>query len=303
MSMTPTRRKRRTNMESMVFNTFNVLFLLLLSAAMIYPLLNTVAISFNDGMDAVKGGIHLWPRIFTLKNYSTVLQTESIYNAMIVSIVKTIVIVITNLFFTSMLAYAISRREYVLSRPITVIFVLTMYFNAGLVPNYLLIKNLHLIGTFSVYWIPHIVSVFNLIVIRTYIRSIPESLVESARIDGSGEFRIFFRIIVPLCVPTLATIALFVAEGSWNSWFDTMLYNMSRPDLSTLQYELKKLIDQALNISKNNSGAQTGAGVGKAVPQTIRAATTVVAAVPILLVYPFLQRYFVTGLTVGGVKE
>lgn len=297
----PKRRSKHINMESTVFNTVNGLFLVLLSIAMIYPLLNTVAISFNDGLDAVKGGIHLWPRVFTLKNYTTVLRTETIYNSLMVSVVKTIVIVVTNIFFTSMLAYALSRREYVLARPITVIFVLTMYFNAGLIPNYLLIKNLHLIGTFSVYWIPHIVSVFNLIVIRTYIRSIPESLVESARIDGSGEFRIFFRIIMPLCVPTLATVALFVAEGSWNSWFDTMLYNMSRPDLSTLQYELKKLIDQALNITR--TGAVPGSTQGQSVPQTLRAATTVVAAVPILLVYPFLQRYFVTGLTVGGVKE
>lgn len=298
--------KKNLSAENVIFTTLNSTFLILLSVAMIYPMLNTLAISFNEGMDTVRGGIYLWPRIFSLQNYRVVFHMDTIYGAFMISVLKTIVIVITNLFFTSMLAYALSRREFVFRKSITVLFVMTMYFNAGLIPNYMLIRDLHMINTFTVYWLPNIISAFNLIVIRTYIRSIPESFIESAKIDGAREFRIFLQIILPLCVPTLATIALFVAVGSWNSWFDTFLYNSAKQSLSTLQYELQKLLASAMNAGNTSAGvgaaaAQSGAG-NVTTPQSIRAAITIVVAVPILLVYPFLQRYFVNGLALGGVK-
>ena len=183
-----------------------------------------------------------------------------------------------------------------------------MYFNAGLIPNYLLIKDLHMLNTFQSYWVPNIISAFNLIVIRTYMKSIPESLMESAKIDGAGHFRIWWRIVMPLCKPTLAVIALFVAVGSWNSWMDTLLYNSGNQKLSTLQYELQKLLASAMNAGTNQggmAGAQAIAGQGGQVttPLALRAAITIVSAVPILCVYPFMQRYFVTGMTIGGVKE
>lgn len=300
---------RKLDVENMIFTTLNTTFMILLSVVMLYPMLNTLAISFNDGMDTVRGGIYLWPRIFSLQNYRVVLHMDTIYYAFVVTVTKTIVIVITNLFFTSMLAYTLSRKEYVFRKFITVVFVLTMYFNAGLIPNYMLIKNLGMINTFSVYWIPNIISAFNLIVIRTYIKTIPESFIESAKIDGAREFRIFWQIILPLVIPTLATIALFVAVGSWNSWFDTFLYNTGKQELSTLQYELQKLLASAMNAGNRTPGG-TGAnsqaasgGASVATPQSIRAAITIVTAVPILIVYPFLQRYFVHGLAIGGVKE
>ncbi len=304
-------KTKKLNAENVIFTTLNTTFLILLSAAMLYPMLNTLAISFNDGMDTVRGGIYLWPRIFSLQSYRVVFNMDTIYGAFMISVFKTIVIVITNLFFTSMLAYALSRKDYFLRKLITIIFVMTMYFNAGLIPNYMLIKNLDMINTFSVYWVPNIISAFNLIVIRTYIKSIPESFIESAKMDGAREFRIFLQIILPLCVPTLATIALFVAVGSWNSWFDTFLYNSGKQSLSTLQYELQKLLASAMNAGNNPGAASTGASqaatqggaTNVATSQSIRAAITIVTAVPILVVYPFLQRYFVHGLALGGVKE
>lgn len=301
--------KIKLDAENIIFTTLNTTFLLFLCVVMVYPMLNTLAISFNDGLDTVRGGIYLWPRVFSLQNYRVVLKMDTIYSAFVMSVTKTIVIVITNLFFTSMLAYTLSRREYVFRKVITTIFVLTMYFNAGLIPNYMLIKNLGMINTFNVYWVPNIISAFNLIVIRTYIRTIPESFIESAKIDGAREFRIFWQIIMPLCIPTLATIALFVAVGSWNSWFDTFLYNSGKQHLSTLQYELQKLLASAMNAGNRtpggagaNAAAASGAG-NVATPQSIRAAITIVTAVPILIVYPFLQRYFVNSLAIGGVKE
>jgi putative aldouronate transport system permease protein len=215
---------------------------------------------------------------------------------------------VLNVFLTTMLAYTLSRKEYIFRRVITLAFVMTMYFNAGMIPHYFLMKSLNLLNNFWVYIVPSLVSAFNLIMVRTYIKTIPESLVESARIDGAGDFRIFLQIIMPLCKPVLATIALFVAVGAWNTWFDTFLYCSSNQALSTLQYELMKLMASA---SQTNANPAMAAGVGadgtKAAemitPVSVRAAITVVAAAPIVLVYPFLQKHFVVGLNVGSVKE
>ena len=297
----------RWTLERIIFTTLNTSFLLLLSAAMLYPLLNTLAISLNDGMDAVRGGIGIWPRVFSLKNYEVVLNMDSIYQAFIMSVLKTVVVVATNLFFTSMLAYALSRKEFIFRRPITLIFVLTLYFDAGLIPNYLLIKDLGMLNSFQAYWVPVIISAFNLIILRTYMKSIPEEITESARMDGAGDLRTWWQIIMPLCKPVLAVIGLFVAVGSWNAWLDTLLYNSGDPALTTLQYELQKLLASSMNAGANSANtaanqASVGSGGQLTTPIALRSAITMVAAVPILLVYPFLQKHFVSGLMIGSVK-
>ncbi len=287
-----------------MFNTFNGTFMLVLVVVTLYPFLNTLAVSFNDGLDTIRGGIYLWPRIFSLQNYKAVFFSGTVYDAFFVSVARTVLSTVLNLFLTTMLSYTLSRKEFVLRKPITIICVLTMYFNAGLIPNYFLIKDLNLLGSFWVYIIPTLISAFNMIVIRTYICSIPESLVESARIDGAGDFRIFIQVIFPLCKPCLATIALFVAVGAWNSWFDTFIYCSNKPELSTLQYELMKLLSSTSNANSNPSmAAGVGATASLVTPLSIRAAITIVAATPIIVVYPFLQKHFIAGLNVGSVKE
>lgn len=294
--------------EPVLFHSFNTVFMICLVLVTLYPFLNTIAVSLNAGNDTIRGGIYLWPRAWTLQNYKAIFASGTIYDAFLVSVARTVISTILNIFLTTMLAYTLSRREYVFRKPITVIFVLTMYFSAGLIPSYFLIKDLHLLNSFWVYIFPSMISAFNMIVIRTYIGTIPESLMESAKIDGAGDFKIFMRVIFPLCKPVLATIALFVAVGAWNSWFDAFIYTSSRQHLSTLQYELMKLLSSTMN---SNSNPNVAAGVGmdqqsaKALvtPLSIRAAITVVASVPILLVYPFMQKYFVVGLNVGSVKE
>lgn len=271
----------------------------------LYPVINTVAISFNDGTDALRGGIGLWPRQFSLKAYETLLTDEQIYTAFGISVSRTIITTILNVILTSMLAFALSRKEYVLRGFITIVMVLTMYVNAGLIPNYLLISNtLKLRGTYWVYIIPTMFSCFNMIVIRTYIAGLPEALAESARIDGANDLRIFWQIIFPLCMPVLATVALFVAVGSWNQWFDTQIYNGSKKNLFTLQYLLKMKLATTSNQSSNAANATADAlkSTTATTPVTMRCAITVVSAAPILVVYPFLQRYFVTGMVLGGVK-
>jgi len=297
-------RRRKRTVEQIIFTTLNTTFLLALAAVMVYPLLNTLAISLNDGMDAVRGGIGIWPRVFSLQNYNVVFNMHTIYQAFFMSVLKTVVVVATNLFFTSMLAYALSRKEFIYRRSITLIFVLTMYFDAGLIPNYLLIKDLGMLNSFQAYWVPTIISAFNLIILRTYIKSIPEEIIESARMDGAGEFRTWWQIVMPLCKPALAVVGLFVAVGSWNSWLDTLLYASGDPALSTLQYELQKLLSSSMNAGMNSVAATGSAASGGQVttPIALRSAITMVAAVPILFVYPFLQKHFVTGLTIGSVK-
>ncbi len=290
--------------RDIVFPVVNTIILVLLMFITLYPVLNTVAYSFNDGMDAVKGNIGIWPRVFSTDAYKELLEDNAVYKAFGISLSKTVITTLTNLFFTSMLAYALSRREYVLRGFITTVMVLTMYVNAGLIPNYLLIsKTLNLKNTYWVYIIPTMFSCFNMIVIRTYIIGLPEALVESARIDGAGDLRTFFQIILPLCLPVMATVALFVAVGAWNSWFDTYLYNGSKKDLYTLQYLLKmKLATTQNSANAANSTAEALASKTNVAPITIRSAITVVSAVPILIVYPFLQKYFVTGMALGSVK-
>ena len=300
------RKKRHPMQQDIVFPIVNGLLLCVLVFITMYPVINTVAVSFNDGIDAVRGGIGLWPRKFSVEAYKSLLTDKLTYNAFGISVARTVITTLLNLFFTSMLAFALSRKEYVFGKFITLVLVLTMYVNAGLIPNFLLIsKTLKLSKSFWVYIVPTMFSCFNMIVIRTYINGLPEALTESARIDGANDLRIFWQIIFPLCTPVLATVALFVAVGSWNSWFDTQLYNGSKKLLHSLQYLLKMKLATSMNqtnAANTSVDALMHSSSAKATPVTVRCAITVVSALPIMIVYPFLQRYFVTGMVLGGVK-
>jgi len=208
-----------------------------------------------------------------------------------------------------MLAYTLSRREYVFRRPITLILVLTMYFNGGLIPTYFLIRGVGLLNSFFVYIIPQLVVAFNVIVMRTNMETLPESLIESARIEGANDFVIFSRIVLPLSMPVVATIALFVGVAQWNSWFDTFLYAPRRPQLFTLQYELMKILQSTMSTQTMQSAEAMMERFDReqvaqvVTPKAIRASMTILATAPIIFVYPFLQRYFVKGFLVGGIKE
>ena len=286
------------------FPIINGILLVLVMFVTLYPVLNTIAYSFNDGTDALRGNIGLWPRKFSLGAYESILSDKLVYQAAWISASKTVLITLLNLFWTSMLAYTLSRPEFVLRKFITTVMVLTMYINAGLIPNYLLIsKTLGLSKSYWVYIIPTMFSCFNMIVIRTYIAGLPDALVESARIDGAGDFRVFWQIIFPLCKPVLATVALFVAVGSWNSWFDTYLYNGSKKELYSLQYLLKmKLATTQASANAAKTSAEALSTSTNTTPITIRCAITMISTVPIMVVYPFLQKYFVTGMALGSVK-
>jgi putative aldouronate transport system permease protein len=255
-------------------------------------------------MDTIRGGVTFWPRKFSTYNYEVIFRTGEIPRAFLISVARTLINLVTSVFFTAMIAYALSRNEFVMRKPFTFILILSMYVNAGLIPTYFLIRSLKMINTFWVYIIPGIVNAFNFVVMRTYMRTLPESIIESARIDGYGDFYIFMRIVLPLCLPVLATIGLFVAVGSWNAWFDTMIYNSGNVRLHTLQYKLMEYLQSSQTQGRTAADAMSLSYQQNTVtPMSIRAAITVIASVPILVVYPFMQRFFVVGLNVGGVKE
>lgn len=294
--------KLKSSAMDKVFVACNTIFLVLFVIITLYPVLNTVAISFNDGIDAVRGGIHLWPRIFTLSNYKTVLNQQNIITGAVVSVARTVLGTIFALVTNALLAYVVSRKRFLFRSQLSLFWVITMYVNGGMIPTLVLYRNLNLTNTFWVYIIPGMISAFNVLVLRTYMEGLPSALEESAMIDGANDFTIFTRIISPLCKPVYATVALFVAVGHWNSWFDAMLYNRMNAQYTTLQYELMKLLS---SVMQQSGSATTGGNTAAAAvtPVTVRAAATVVTMLPIILLYPFLQRYFVSGMTIGSVKE
>ena len=293
--------KVRKPISDVIFEIFVVLFLAIFVVVTLYPVVNTVALSFNDGIDAVSGGIYLWPRKFSMKNYKTVLDMQNIWVGAKITILRTVIATLTSLFANAILAFIVSRKRFLFKSQLSLFWVITMYVNAGMIPIFLLYKNLGLTGTFHVYWIPGMISAFNMLVMRTYMEGIPDSLEESAQLDGAGYWTIFKDIVSPLCKPVYATVALFIAVWQWNSWFDAMLYNRMKTEYTTLQYELMKLLSSVMQQSGSAENAKNGAAT--ITPITIRAAATVVTMLPIIMLYPFLQRYFVTGLTIGSVKE
>ncbi|KQY92971.1 MULTISPECIES: carbohydrate ABC transporter permease [Paenibacillus] len=286
-----------------VFNIFNILAMTMVLIVTLYPFLNVLAISFNDSTDTVRGGVYLWPREFTLENYKTIFQYEGLLTGLKISVLRTLIGTFLGLLSSSMIAYTLSRPDFKIRKFVSVSLALTMYFSGGLIPTYILMRDLSLIGTFWVYIFPLMISAFNVFVIRSFMDGLPYALQESAKLDGANDFTIYYKIILPLCKPVLATIALFLAVGQWNQWIDTYIYNNNKPNLTTLQYELMKVLQstqQGSSAGRNaNDMAQQMAQIS---PESIKMAITIVATVPILLVYPFLQKYFVGGMTLGAVK-
>ncbi|WP_337098465.1 carbohydrate ABC transporter permease [Paenibacillus sp. YIM B09110] len=285
-----------------LFDIFIYVVMAIVGIVTLYPFLNVLAISFNDSVDTVRGGITIFPREFTWKNYETIFGFEGLITGFRNSVIRTVVGTLFGVIAASMLAYTLSRPDFQGRRWMSFLFALTMYFSGGLIPGFLLIKNLGLIGSFYVYIIPALLSVWNVFVVRSFIDGLPYALQESAKIDGANDWIIFWRIILPLCQPVLATIALFIAVGHWNAWFDTYLYNARVPGNTTLQYELMKVL-QSTQSGNNYRDPNAQQAIASVSPESIKMAITIVVTVPILLVYPFLQKYFVKGMTLGAVKS
>ena len=281
--------------------------LLLVTVITLYPFLNVLAIAFNESRDTLRGGITIYPRVFTIANFKSVLSLPTMVTGFINSLLRTVIGTVLSVLLTSMVAFTLSQKHFVARKLFNILLVITMYVSGGLIPSYLLMRNLHLFNNFLVYILPGLVWAWCVFINRSFIETLPYSMQESALIDGANELQVYGRIILPLSLPSLATIALYYAVGQWNSWFDTYLYCSSVPGLTTLQYELQKVLASAQGAmiaaqSGNNTALINVAKNGYVSPTSVQMAITIVVVVPIILVYPFLQRFFISGMTLGAVK-
>lgn len=282
-----------------IFLVINNIIMVLLCAVMIYPVLFVVGRSVTPEIERALHPLRLIPASFDWTGYKFILSSGSnIVNSYMTTIMRTVIGTTLNIIITMLLAYPLSKQYYPLRKPLTALIVFTMWFSGGLIPSFLLNKNLGLLNNFWVYILPSLVNAYNMIVMRNFFAQIPDSLEESAKLDGANDLRVFFSIYLPLSTASIATITLFYAVAHWNSWFDAMLY-MNKKEMWTMQYTLRQLIDSA-TVSDITTVDASMDFIPPA--ETVRMATIVIATVPILCVYPFLQKYFVKGMLVGSVK-
>ncbi|MEF7439208.1 carbohydrate ABC transporter permease [Paenibacillus lautus] len=283
---------------------YSLLSLLAFSA--FYPFWNAIVVSFNMGVDTAKGGITFWPREFTLQNYEIILGDSRLLNGFAVSISRAVIGTVASIFMTALLAYGMTRT-YLIGRGFyMVFFVFTMYFGGGLIPTYLLIRSLGLMDSFLVFIIPSLISVWNMIIFRTFFKGLPNGLEESAHIDGCSTWGIFFRIILPLSGPVIATLALLTAVAHWNDWFLPSIY-ITNGNLMPIQTILRETLNANI-VSKQTALLDTSSialmeKTKQITSKSLQMAIMIVVTMPIIMVYPFLQKYFVKGVLVGSLKE
>ncbi|MBI0065037.1 MULTISPECIES: carbohydrate ABC transporter permease [Bifidobacterium] len=297
---------RRSKGEK-VYNVFNIAFFVLFAFICTYPFYYLIINSISDNDASAAGDVNWFPQGFHLENYKAVFKLEGLGDAAMVSLGRTVIGTALTVMASAFLGFMFTQKK-MWHRSFWYRFVIiTMYFNAGLIPMFITMKNLGLTNNFWVYILPAIVQPFNIILVKTYIESIPSSLQEAAEVDGAGTMTVFRKIILPMCTPILATVAIFSAVGQWNSFQDTLLY-MSDSKLYSLQYVLYLYINQAAALASSVKASGTGSALNAAAmatqqtPTSIRMTVAVIVVLPILFVYPFFQRYFVKGMMLGAVK-
>jgi multiple sugar transport system permease protein/putative aldouronate transport system permease protein len=289
-----------------VFNILNYLFFSLFTLSCIFPFyyifINTI--SSNDLVR--KGAITFIPHQLTISNYVAMSQVNDLWNSFMVTVLRTILGTVLMVFASALAGYLMTKQEMWHRKFWYRFLVITMYFNAGLIPTYLNLSMLGLTNTFAVYIIPAIVSPYNIILVKTYVESIPGEIEESAFIDGAGYWTIFYKIILPLSKPILATIAIFGAVGHWNSFQDSLIYNSNSPQLYTLQHRLYVYLNQSSNLGAIMNGATSSSDsdalANSLNTKVIQYTISMITIIPIMLVYPFMQRYFEKGIMLGAVK-
>ncbi|WP_246941794.1 carbohydrate ABC transporter permease [Bacillus pinisoli] len=291
--------KKNVSLSSKIFDLFNILFLALLSLSMLLPLISVIAKSFSSSEAISKGEVYFWPIEFTLINYEYVFHDASIWRAFFISVLITVGGTLINLLATTSLAYPLSRPEYKGKKIILFLVLFTMIFSAPLIPSYLVVKSFGMVDTLWALVIPSMISAFNFFVMRSFFQNIPSTLIDAARIDGLGELGILFRIVLPLSKPVLATIGIFYGVSHWNN-YQSALYFLNDPKLYPLQVKLRQMIvNDEMAVEANSVFSSMALNS----PEGIQMATVVVATLPILLLYPFLQKHFVKGSMIGSIKE
>lgn len=289
---------KRMTLSAKVTNIACTTVVALVALLMVLPFLNIIAISLSDPESIMVGKVSLFPVGFNAEAYMTVFRDASMRWSMAFTVILTLVYTAAAMIMTICLAYPLSKKRLVGQKFFMTLVVFTMYFTGGIIPDYLLMKNLHITNTMWVLILPGLISAYNMIILKSFMLSIPESLEESVRIDGGSDFCYLFRFVLPLSKPVLATLCLFYAVFRWNAFQDA-LYYITDTKLYPLQLKLNLLI----NIAQASDLTQfEGANLDKLLPENLKSASIMFATVPILLVYPWLQRYFVTGITLGAVK-
>lgn len=266
----------------------------------LYPVWYTVVISFNDATDALRGHIYFWPRKWSLESYRTVFQDATIMRAFLVTVLRTVIGTVTSVFFTAMVGYAFSKKHIMGNKVYMILGTITMFFGGGLIPTFIILKNLGLYDNFLVYILPSLFNFYNMIIFMTYFREMSPALEESAKLDGCNDMTIFVRIILPLSMPVVATIALFNGVGHWNDYFTGVMY-INKAALQPIQTYLYRIVASA-SASKSVVAMPAGFTAQQVSSTSVRLATMVVTTFPIMCVYPFLQKYFVKGFMVGSIK-
>jgi len=287
-----------------IFDVINILLLLMVLIVTLFPFYNSVILAFNNGTDTARGGVYFWPRSPTLENFDKMFSNPWIWPSFLTSIARTVLGTVFSLFVTSLFAYAACKPYLMFRRFYLAVLVIAMYFNGGLIVNFLLIRNVGLINSFLVYILPGTFNVFYAQVFISFFKGHPEALSESAKIDGANEFTIFSRIIFPISVPVFAAIGLFIAINHWNAWYDNMLY-VQNENLQTLSYLFVKMILAQQYFESAAAAQAVGpeisllAGVNTT---SLQMAAMVICTAPIMVIYPFVQKYFVNGIMIGSLK-
>ena len=296
--------KKKTLPEK-VFSVFNVAFMLALCVITLFPYLNVLALSLNDGMKAIPSGLMLIPKVFTWKNYAALLSNASIFRALLVSLGRIAVGLPLTLIITFWAAYGLTRKNLPFRKTLVFIFFIPSVFSIGLIPQYILFDFLHLLDNPLVYVLPGSFAFFNYILFRAYIRTIPESLEESARLDGASDFKIMYRIYLPLCLPIIATISLFTIVYHWNDW-TTTLYFITNSKWNVLAFELERVLREQDRLTALIQDAIKNGQIpsrSSTTSQELKYTEIIITTAPIIAAYPFLQKYFIKGMLIGGVKE
>ena len=291
----------RQHWREISFQTILTAVMAVICFIVLYPVWYTLILSFNECIDAMRGGIYWWPRSFTLRNYVAVLRNRAIFRAFGVTVLRTVVATTAHVFFTAMVAYGLLRRRLIGRKVYIAMGTITLFFSGGLIPTFLVIRSLGLIDNFFVYVFPAMFNFYNLIIFQSFFRELPVDLEESARIDGANEFFIFLVIILPLSKPVLAVIALFVGVWNWNDFFFGVIY-INRNELQPIQTFLYRVISEASAANEMLALVPAEARRTEVTSQALKLATMVVTTAPIVVIYPFLQKYFVKGLLLGSLK-
>ena len=289
--------KIKTSKGDRTFQVINILIFAIFAIICAYPFYYLIINSISANDLSASGKVNFLPHGFQLENYVKVFQLNGLGTAAMVSLGRTVIGTICTVLASVYLGFMFTQQRMWHRKLWYRFMVITMYFNAGLIPMYMTMKTLHLTNSFWVYIIPAIVQPFNIIMAKTYVESIPPALQEAAEIDGAGTMTVFAKVILPTCKPIMATIAIWSAVGQWNSFMDTYLYAKKLP---TLQYKLYEIMNQATMKMDVHAGTNVQTAV---TPMSVRMAVTIVATVPIVIVYPFLQKYFIGGMTLGSVKD